>query len=329
MGSASLQTTLSPLMIFLQAKEIQEIMINRADEIWLDDGKTMTRHTIDLSYKILKRLVDLIAAQTGQELKDNNPLLSAMLPGGHRIQIIMPPAVKMLDKNNTWQDTVSLSIRKQTQCDLNLYDFSREGGFTKIGTSNKLANTSLQHRYKTKQYLELLIDAVKDKKTILISGGTYSGKTTLLNMLIKEIDKHERIICIEDTPELIVKHENQVRLFYSRGMQGAAQVSAHHLLTATLRMRPDRIIMGELRDDDAVCWLQAANTGHEGTLSSIHSDTPALAIQKLIDMVKTKHPFQSDESIRSYIQAVVDIIIQVKRDVSTGQRYISDIYLVG
>jgi len=328
MASASLQTTLAPLMIFLNAENIQEIMINRPHELWLDDGVLMSRHTIDLSFKMLKRLVDLIAAQTGQEFKEHNPMLSAMLPGGHRIQVVMPPAAKMLDEKNTWQDTVSLSIRKQTRLNFSLYDFEKQGGFSKIGIMNKRSEESLSLHYQNKHYLQLLLDAVRNKKTMLISGGTYSGKTTLLNMLIKEIDKEERIICIEDTPELELKHENQVRLFYSRGMQGAAKVNVHDLLTATLRLRPDRIIMGELRDDDAVCWLQAANTGHEGTLSSIHSDTPALAIQKLIDMVKIKYPFQSDESVRQYIHAVVDMIIQVKRDRHTGQRFISEILVV-
>lgn len=325
MASASLQTTLAPILLFLQSKNIQEIMINRPHEIWLDDGKSVVRQDIDLSLKMLKRLVDLIAAQSGQEISEQKPILSGLLPGGHRVQVMMAPAVKTQDDSKNWLDTVSISIRKQSLIDFDLNVFEQQGGFSQIKEINHSTMQELDALYHNKQYLTLLKQAVKFKKTILISGGTYSGKTTLLNMLIKEIDPGERIITIEDTPELHVNNANQVRLFYSRGMQGIAKINAQDLLNATLRMRPDRIIMGELRDDDAICWLQAANTGHEGTLTSVHSDTPQLAIQKLIDMVKVRYPLQNDESIRQYIHAVLDIVIQVKRDSATGKRYISEI----
>lgn len=325
MSIASLQTTLTPLLFFLQAKNIQEIMINQPNEIWLDDGKTVVQQNIDLPLKMLRRLADLIAAQSGQEISEQKPLLSALLPGGHRVQVIFPPATKVLDENNNWQETVSIAIRKQSFIDFDLNCFNDNGGFSKVTIDNDNHNHLLHDLYHQKKYMEFLVQAIKLKKTILISGGTYSGKTTLLNMLIKEIDSNDRIITIEDTPELHIKNGNQVRLFYSRGMQSSAKISAHDLLNATLRMRPDRIIMGELRDDDAICWLQAANTGHEGTLSTIHSDTPMLAIQKLADMVRVKYPLQSDESIKQYIHAVVHIIVQIKRDTATGKRFISDI----
>lgn len=325
MATASLQTTLAPLLLFLQAKTTQEIMINRQNEIWVDDGKKVIRQQIDLSLKILQRLCDLIAAQSGQEISDQKPLLSAVLPGGYRVQVIQSPVVKALDDEKNWQDTVSMAIRKQSWLDFDLSAFEYQGGFSCMNTSQESEFNELHHLYKNNHYLKFLIRAVALKKTILISGGTYSGKTTLLNMLIKEIDCAQRIITIEDTPELHIPNPNQVRLFYSRGMQGTAKVTAHDLLNATLRMRPDRIIMGELRDDDAICWLQAANTGHEGTLSTIHSDTPLLAIQKLTDMVRVKYPLQSDESIKQYIRAVVDVIVQIKRDTATGKRFISEI----
>jgi type IV secretion system protein VirB11 len=325
MAIASLQTTLAPLSFFLQSKNIHEIMINRPNEIWLDNGKTIDKQDIDLPYKILQRMAYLIAAHTGQEISEEKPLLSAVLPGGHRAQLILPPVSKCLDEVSGWQATVSVSIRKQTQIDYDLHDFERKGGFLSLINQADASSEALKSLYKNNNYLDFLIKAVQLKKTILISGGTYSGKTTLLNMLLKFIDKNERIITIEDTPELYIPNANQVRLFYSRGMQSSAQVNAHDLLNATLRMRPDRIIMGELRDDDAVCWLQAVNTGHEGTISTIHSDTPALAIQKLIDMVRLKYPLQSDENIKQYIQKVVDIIVQIKRDRESGSRFIEDI----
>jgi type IV secretion system protein VirB11 len=328
MANASLQTTLAPLLLFLNGKHIQEIMINRPNEIWLDNGLTVIKQSIDMPLKMLRRLVELIAAQSGQEVGEKTPLLSALLPGGHRIQIIMSPAVKICDQQNNWHDTISLSIRKQSLSHFNLQAFNAQGGFSDVVKTKQDNIEELHKLYQEGKYLELLVQAVNLKKTILVSGGTYSGKTTLLNMLINEISKNERLITIEDTPELTIAQENHVRLFYSRGMQSAAKLGAQDLLNATLRMRPDRIIMGELRDTDASCWLQAANTGHEGTLSTIHSDTPLLAIQKLSDMVKMQYPMQSDTSIKKYIYAVLDMIIQVKRDINTGRRYISEIFIL-
>lgn len=327
MANASLQTTLAPLLLFLNGKNIQEIMINSPNEIWLDDGKDMRKQSIDLPLKMLKRLADLIAAQSHQTVSEEKPLLSAMLPGGHRAQLILSPAAKILDKNDTWQETVCMSIRKQTFHDMGLDDFNQQGGFAYLD-EKAVDPVDLHALYAQKKYFELLVSAVRLKKTLLVSGGTYSGKTTLLNMLLKEINPNERIITIEDTPELCIHQENHVRLFYSRGMQSTAKINAQDLLNATLRMRPDRIIMGELRDTDALCWLQAANTGHEGSLSTIHSDTPMLAIQKLSDMVRMQFPLQSDNSIKQYIHAVVDMIIQVKRDAATGKRFIADILLL-
>lgn len=328
MANASLHTTLAPLSFFLKDKDIAEIMINRPNELWFDNGKFIVKQKIDLSLKMLERMAHLIAAHSGQEINEQKPLLSAMLPGGHRVQLVLSPACKCFDVINQWQNTVSISIRKQKDNEMSLDDFEHQGGFNQMLASDDKILPHLKQLSQHKKYSQLFIDAVKYKKTILISGGTYSGKTTLLNMLLPYIDQNERVITIEDTPELRIPNENQVRLFYSRGMQNTTQVSAYDLLTASLRLRPDRIIMGELRDDDAVCWLQAVNTGHAGTLSTIHSDTPELAVQKLIDMVRLKYPFQSEEHIKQYIYKVVDLIIQIKRNSRTGQRYISQILIL-
>jgi type IV secretion system protein VirB11 len=328
MANASLQTTLAPLLLFLNAKDTQEIMINRPDEIWVDDGQVISKHSIEMPFKMLKRLAELIAVQSGQVFNDEKPMLSATIPGGHRVQIMMSPACQMRMADGSWQDSICLSIRKQTWLEGDLRTFDKLGGFAEISNEQRDDSAWLHELYNQKQYVELLISAVKSKKTILISGGTYSGKTTLLNMLIKEMDANDRIITIEDTPEIHLSQENQVRLFYSRGMQHVASITATDLLTATLRMRPDRIIMGELRDKDGACWLQAANTGHQGTVSTIHSDTPLLAIQKLCDMVRMQYPMQSAESIKQYILSVVDVIIQMKREGQSGRRYISEMLIV-
>ncbi|MGA2655798.1 MAG: ATPase, T2SS/T4P/T4SS family, partial [Gammaproteobacteria bacterium] len=241
MANASLQQTMSPLAIYLQDEAINEIMINRPNEVWLDNGKAIFQHKIDFPLRLMQRFANLIAAESGQEINEQKPLLSAMLPGGHRVQLILSPACKCLDEEQQWQDTVCLSIRKKSDAILDLNTFTSQGGFTQLSDKTDTKINKLTELYSLKQYQEFLIKAVQYKKNILISGGTYSGKTSLLNMLLDCIDKDERIISIEDTPELKIPSKNQVRLFYSRGMQSSAQITSHDLLNAALRMRPDRI----------------------------------------------------------------------------------------
>lgn len=325
MANASLQQTLAPLSIYLQNDTVHELMINKPDELWVDNGKSMTRENISFSYRIMQRFANLIAAETGQIISDSSPLLSATLPGGHRVQLVMSPASQYQDSHYHWQDTLTVSIRKKSNLLFDLDQFAIQGGFSHVAQPDSDDLSTLKQLYHNKYYQDFLIHAVKAKCNILISGGTYSGKTSLLNMLLQYINKQERVITIEDAPELVIANDNRVRLFYSRGLQSKSQINAFDLLNASLRLRPDRIIMGELRDDDAICWLQAINTGHTGTISTIHSDTPLLAIQKLIDMVRMKYTMQSEENIRSYIRNVLDVVVQIKRDPLNGKRYISDI----
>jgi type IV secretion system protein VirB11 len=331
MAIASLETTLESLKPYLMLEEVSELSINRPNEIWLDDGVKCQYKEIDFPLRLLNRLSQLVAAHTKQELSPHRPLLSASLPEGYRIQAVISPATQIIKPNQAPQDTVSLSIRKQTLRDFDLNSYARQGGFSFLkGFKQSEAENQLQLNDYLEQedYVNLLSHCVQQHKTILISGGTFSGKTSILNMLLKEIPIYERIITIEDVPEVILSQPNHVRLFYSRGEQGISKVTATDLINAALRMRPDRIIMGELRGDDALTWLSCANSGHAGTISTIHADTPQLAIDKLIDMVKFVRPHQSDEVIRRYIMTIVDVIVQVKRNLHTGERYMADLLCI-
>jgi type IV secretion system protein VirB11 len=173
---------------------------------------------------------------------------------------------------------------------------------------------------------EFISRAVLYKKNIIISGGTSTGKTTFTNAVILSIPHHERLITCEDAREIdLTSHENKVHLLASKGAQGRAKVSTQDLIEACLRLRPERIIVGELRGAEAFSFLRAINTGHPGSISTLHADTPLMAIEQLKMMVMQAGLGLSPNEITSYIKNVIDIIIQLKRG-EKGKRYISEIY---
>jgi type IV secretion system protein VirB11 len=325
-----LNNLLAPLRPYLDDQQISDISINQPHEVWLDDGKqSRAVHIPELNLPRCHALAQQIATYCEQTMSAEQPLLSAHLPTGERIQIVFPPATLWLSANHNPLPTIAFSIRKLNTCHLQLNAYAQTGGFAAVGerhTFLQYHEKKLDEFIQTKNYTELLRYAVINQKTILLSGATYSGKTSFLNMLLQEIPLHERIITIEDVPELYVPHANRVRLFYSRGAQSRAAVQAGDLVMATLRMRPDRIILGELRGDDAVHWLSAANSGHSGTLATIHADEPQLALEKMALMVMAQQPGLQREEVLQYITSIVDVVVQLKRN-PQGQRYVADIML--
>ena len=159
----------------------------------------------------------------------------------------------------------------------------------------------------------MIKDAVISRRNILISGGTSTGKTTFLNSLLAEIPPYERLVLIEDTAEMHLKHENAVGLLAARGDLSEARVSAEDLLIAALRMRPDRIILGELRGVEAFAFLRAINTGHPGSMTTIHADTPQRAIEQLSLLVLQTGSRLSRDDVRSYVRESVDVFVQLER----------------
>jgi len=312
-----LENLLSPLQPWLQSPSVSEISINQPGEIWIENSAGISRELVPaLNFQHLKNLAKLIATFSEQQISGEQPLLAATLPQGQRIQIVFPPAVS--------EGTVGISIRKSSFSGINLENYQQAAvplGQEVLKKEGKKIWRSLSAQ---ENYNEFLKKTILQKRNILISGGTSTGKTTFLNALIKEIPLSERIITIEDVPEIQLIQPNRLSLFASRNRQGLAKIDMQDLVEASLRLRPDRIIIGELRGIEAFSFMRAVNTGHPGSMATLHADTPTLAIEQLILMVMQKNLGLSREQIENYIHMVIDVIVQLKKN-EHGIRFISEI----
>jgi type IV secretion system protein VirB11 len=262
----------------------------------------------------------LVAQATEQRLSEEEPLLSATLPSGYRIQIVFPPACE--------QGCVVMSIRKPSSLKWTLDDYEKMGMFdsTSVGEVEDKNDAILTKLLQLGRVKEFLTRAVLYKKNIIISGGTSTGKTTFTNAMIRAIPHEERLITVEDAREIDLNaHPNRVHLLASKGAQGRAKVTTQDLIEACLRLRPERIIVGELRGSEAFSFLRAINTGHPGSISTLHADTPRMALEQLKMMVMQAGLGMTPTEITSYIKNVIDIVVQLKRG-NKGRRYISEIY---
>ena len=320
-GGAALRTHLEPLREWLDTPGVTEISVNRPRELWIaQQGKAdMERHQVDaLTTEVLLELARQVATFTGQEVSRERPLLSAELPQGHRIQFVLPPAAGR---------NVVLSIRKPAVLDLALDDYERDGSFEAVNTDTayvRAQHAGLRATYSGRKFAAFLRMAVKARKNILISAGTDAGKTTLLNAMLKEIPEAERLVIIEDAAELRPPHENVVRLRYSRGGQGTARVTPQDLCEAALRLRPDRILLGELRGTEAFTYLRAINSGHPGSITTIHADNPELAFDQIALMVMQGFPGADRQFVTSYVRSIIPVVVQGAK--ASGRRFISEIY---
>lgn len=238
------------------------------------------------------------------------------MPDGARLQIVGPPATR---------GPMAVAIRKHVTADFSLADYEAGGAFAQMLGSHETndENQQLARLYEAGRWREFLTVAVKARKTILVSGGTSTGKTTFLNALLREIEPDERLIIIEDTPELLVRQLNAVGLVAVRGQLGETSVTANDLLAASLRMRPDRIILGELRGAEAFTFLRAINTGHPGSMTSIHADDPENAIEQLALLVIQAGTQLPLEVTRAYASRMIDIVVQLKR--VAGRRRVAQV----
>ncbi len=321
MSIAALDTYLRPLKSLFDQDGIAEISVNRPGEVWVEKYGDMYRQELpEFSLEHLKSLARLVAQSTEQKVSEENPLLSATLPDGYRIQIVFPPACE--------PGHVIMSIRKQTVLNLNLEQYEALGAFqsTAVRQSENEDDKKLRELLDQGAIREFLTQAVVMRKNIIISGGTSTGKTTFLNAVLKKIPQQERIITCEDAREVNLEHlPNRAHLIASRGGQGRAQVTTQDLIEACLRLRPDRIIVGELRGKEAFSYLRAINTGHPGSISTLHADSPKLAYEQLILMIMQAGLGITREQIKEYVDSVVNIVVQLKRG-SKGKRYVSEIY---
>jgi type IV secretion system protein VirB11 len=316
-----LKSFLKPFERWLAADDVTEIIVNRPGEVWIERAEGGFERHADAAINnlLLQRLAGQIARVSAQAVNREQPLLSAMLPTGERIQMAGPPA-----SGENW----ALAIRRHVVSDLALSDFAGARGFgaVKVRSDSALSplDKALCDLLAAHRIEEFLRFAVRGRKSILISGGTSTGKTSLLNALLREIGDDERLVTVEDTNEVRPVQPNRLSLVAAKGDMGEARVTVTDLLEAALRMRPDRIILGELRGVEAVTYLRAINTGHPGSITTVHADSPEGALDQLSLMVmQAGFPLGRRETI-DYILSIVDTIVQVAR--IDGARAIERIY---
>jgi type IV secretion system protein VirB11 len=324
MSIAALNTYLAPIKNVLDKDGVSEVSINRPGELWVEIKGDMFKEDVpDLTEDHLKGLARLIAQSTNQSVSEEHPLLSATLPDGYRVQVVYPPAVEM--------GTVAFSIRKQTVLDFDLDAYEALGAFqnTAVEEREDAVNIELRKMMEEGRIKDFLRLSIESKKNLIVSGGTSTGKTTFMNAVLKAIPSEERLITVEDAREIdLGRHPNKVHLMVSKGGQGRAQVTTQDQIEACLRLRPDRIIVGELRGAEAFSFLRAINTGHPGSIATLHADTPALAIDQLSLMVMQADVGMTRQEIKEYIHSVIDVVVQLKRG-AKGRRFVSEIYFKG
>ena len=305
-GGVYLGECLRPFRRWLDRPEVTELIVNAPGEVWVEAATGLVRHeAAEIDDRLLRLLAEQVARLSNQGINREQPLLAAILPGGERVQIIAPSATR-----GHW----AMAIRRHRFIELTVDDYGR-----------KLADPLHAEPWPdpAAEPGAYLRRAVSERKTILISGGTSSGKTTFLNALLREIPSGERVILVEDTPEIQLNNRVGLGLVAVKGELGEAKVTTNDLLQAALRLRPDRIVVGELRGIEAVSFLRAINTGHPGSFSTIHANSPAGALDQLALMVMQSGLGLSRLETIEYARSVIDVIVQLGR--SGGQRVIEAI----
>jgi type IV secretion system protein VirB11 len=315
-----LRTYLAPLAGLLERADVTDIFINAPGEAWIETVTgAIERHSApQLDETTLWRLARQIASLSHQGVSREHPLLSATLPDGERVQVIAPPATR---------GHVAIAVRKHVVADLSLEDYEQSEAFADTRTDGRsdlaAIDAELRELLDAGRMTAFLRQAVRHRKNIIVAGGTSTGKTTFLNALLKEIPRAERLILIEDAAEVQLDHPNALGLLAVRGDNGEARVTAEDLVQASLRMRPDRIILGELRGREAVSFLRAVNTGHPGSITTLHADSPRGAVEQLAMLVLQSGVNLGRAEIADYVRNAVDVFVQLSR--RNGRRVISEI----
>jgi type IV secretion system protein VirB11 len=320
---ASVGELLRPLLPFLREKGVTEVCVNEPGVVFVEQDALWTRHELtDLGFERCMSLAVAIATYTNQDISDARPLLSATLPGGERIQIVVPPACP--------SDRISITIRLPSNTIKSLEEFEMEGAFRSIvwrpvqeyRVDQQLVSWIVHGRYR-----EFFAEAVRVRKNIAIVGDTGSGKTTFMKTLCQSIPTSDRLITIEDVREVFLpRHPNCVHLLYSKDGQGLANVTPASLIASTLRMKPDRVLLAELRGAEAFDFLKLLTTGHAGSLTSYHAQSCSLALERFALMAR-EHPQAGvcdNATLHRLLYLTVDVIVHFARDGS--RRYASEVY---
>jgi type IV secretion system protein VirB11 len=319
----ALALTLRALGRFLQDPQITEICINRPGALFIETGSGWQYvSAAEIDFDWCRRFAKLVANYSHQRVDAATPLVSAALPGGERVQLVLPPA--------TTEGCIAISIRRPAPQLWSIEELAQRGVFRSTRRSDAVCDrldTQLLRLLAANQFEAFMRLAVRSRRNILVSGPTGSGKTTWTKALIREIPSDERLITIEDAPELVLdRHPNHVRLFYSKDDQGLARVSPKQLIECCLRMKPDRILLAELRSEEAFDYLRSVNSGHPGSITSVHATSAELAFEQLVLLVKQNAAGRelSRTDIKDLLYLLIDVVIQF--DTHQNQRFIREIW---
>ncbi|MDO4442834.1 MAG: CpaF family protein [Slackia sp.] len=287
---------LGPLQPLVEDPQVTEIMVNGTESVFVErSGVVEFQGALFANAVQLRSLIDRILAPLGRRVDESSPMVDARLPNGHRVNVVIPPIAL---------DGPAVTIRKFTERAMRLEDMQERGSFDE-------------------RVAQLLRWAVESRRNVAVCGGTGSGKTTMLNALSCVISEKERIVTIEDSAELkFSEHPHVVRLeSRASNAEGVGEVSIRDLVRNALRMRPDRIIVGECRGAEALDMLTAMNTGHDGSLTTLHANSPADMVMRLVTMVRYGMDLPV-EVIEGNIASALDVVVQVSRGCD-GRRFVS------
>ena len=289
---------LGPLEPLLADSTISDILVNAHDTIYLERRGKLERSNVRFKDdEHLMRVIERIVSQVGRRIDESSPMVDARLQDGSRVNAIIPPLAI---------DGPVVSIRR-------------------FGSDPLKMSMLIEYKALTKDIADMLQMVVTARLNVLISGGTGAGKTTLLNALSAYIPENERIVTIEDSAELQLQQPHVVRLeTRPPNIEGRGEVSQRDLVRNSLRMRPDRIVIGEVRGGEAIDMLQAMNTGHDGSLTTIHANTPRDALARLETMIQMTGMRLSDRAMRQQIASAINLVVQVAR-MSDGSRRVTSI----
>jgi type IV secretion system protein VirB11 len=312
-GESTLRLLLAPIAAHLVDPSATEVVINRPGEVGVERRDGWAWHDVpELTFERLDAIATLCAAMSQQDVGPEKPLCGSVLPDGQRVQICRPPAVAA--------GTISLTIRRPSTFAPTIASLAASGLFSRtVGAGRRVhpLDADLIELHRARDWERFFPLAVQAKKTIIATGDTGSGKTTFAKALIQAIPLHERLVTIEDTAEFIgLPQRNLVSLFYSKGDQGLARVRSEDLIEAGLRMRPDRVLMQELRDGAAFTFIRSIAAGHPGSITTCHAGSAAGAFDALRLMVKQhdagKH--LADADVRTLLHQLVDVVAHCRRD---------------
>jgi pilus assembly protein CpaF len=289
---------LGPLELLLKDPSISDILVNRASQVYIErEGRIEETEIIFRDDKHLMQIIERIVSAVGRRIDESSPMVDARLQDGSRVNVIIPPLAL---------DGPAMSIRR-------------------FRTDRLGADDLVQRESLTAPMLDFLKGVVASRLNVIVSGGTGAGKTTLLNVLSSFISGSERIVTIEDAAELTLRQRHVVRLeTRPPNIEGKGAIRQRQLVINALRMRPDRIIVGEVRGEEALDMLQAMNTGHDGSLTTIHANSPRDALYRLDTMVAMANLNIPEKAIRQQVASAVDLIVQVTR-LTDGTRRVTSI----